>query len=235
MKYFPLGDLQEHMNNALPEPDTRTITFQVLGGLNFMHTAGFAHRDIKPGVCFQICTSPMKRKLTSSQNVLIERKPPEGEWWIKLSDFGISKRVDLSNCIMTSEEGTIPYMAPELFGHEPGSQVPIDFQAADMWALGEMVFRMLTKQPVFPSYRALLGYTVRPGSFPKAVLDKQGVGGQATDFIRSLMEPQPEGRSTTKASLSHVWLEPCKIKRPELPPPSRSGYVASLGNLFPSC
>ena len=77
---------------------------------------------------------------------------------MKLADFGISKRVDLSDCIMTSGRGTVPCMGPELLGYEPGNQVKFDLQAADMWAVGEMAFRMLTKQPAFSSYRALLSY-----------------------------------------------------------------------------
>ncbi len=52
MEYFPLGDLQQHMNNTGPmaEEDVRVIVYQVLEGLDYMHREGFAHRDVKPGV-----------------------------------------------------------------------------------------------------------------------------------------------------------------------------------------
>lgn len=53
MEYFPLGDLQKYMssNGAMPEADAQEVVYQILDGLCFMHHEGFAHRDVKPGVC----------------------------------------------------------------------------------------------------------------------------------------------------------------------------------------
>lgn len=53
MEYFPLGDLQSYLfaAPALPESEAQQITFQILEGVSFMHTNGFAHRDLKPAVC----------------------------------------------------------------------------------------------------------------------------------------------------------------------------------------
>lgn len=52
MEYFPLGDLQDYTTDhaPMPESDVGSIVAQVLGGLDQMHSQGFAHRDIKPGV-----------------------------------------------------------------------------------------------------------------------------------------------------------------------------------------
>jgi serine/threonine protein kinase len=64
MEYFPLGDLQTYLNDAdqpLPETEVQQIVYQILEGLKFMHTNGFAHRDIKPAV--SIYTQLRKHKL----------------------------------------------------------------------------------------------------------------------------------------------------------------------------
>lgn len=50
MEYIPLGDLQKYMVQPLAEDEAQLITLQLLEGLDFMHSHGFAHRDLKPQV-----------------------------------------------------------------------------------------------------------------------------------------------------------------------------------------
>lgn len=52
MEYLPLGDLQKYMVQPFAEDEAQQITLQLLEGLDFMHSDGFAHRDLKPQVCF---------------------------------------------------------------------------------------------------------------------------------------------------------------------------------------
>ncbi|SPO06158.1 uncharacterized protein DNG_08847 [Cephalotrichum gorgonifer] len=190
MEYFPLGDLQRYMSESqpLPETDAQHISYQVLEGLNYMHSEDFAHRDIKPA------------------NILIKSRPPDGSWWIKLSDFGISKRFDPSAEQVSTIKGTVAYMAPELVCHDTRLPLVINHQAADMWSVGEMVFRMLSKTAAFPSLHALLSYHVRPDFFPSKPLERIGASKQTLDFIQSLMRPAPEARLTSSQALDHAWL-----------------------------
>jgi mitogen-activated protein kinase kinase 3 len=72
----------------IEEPILSRIAQQILNGLMYLHIVGHQiHRDIKPA------------------NVLINTK---GE--VKLTDFGISKELDMTNQLASTQLGTISYM-----------------------------------------------------------------------------------------------------------------------------
>lgn len=51
MELVPHGSLQQYIGFGMPESETICIITQVLRGLGHMHSAGYAHRDLKPEVC----------------------------------------------------------------------------------------------------------------------------------------------------------------------------------------
>jgi len=145
---------------------------------------------------------------------LIQQCPTPGEpksWWVKLTDFGISKRQGADTRGASTVIGTQEYMAPELLGHRsPESPSEIDCYAADMWALGILTLRVLTKTYVFANTFATLRYLQSPGTlFPRNTLDKHGVSTDGQDFIRALLRPQPEKRLDSKAAFLHEWARFC--------------------------
>jgi serine/threonine protein kinase len=144
---------------------------------------------------------------------LIKSQPPQGDWWVKLSDFGLSKRIKAPTEMVSKVLGTLQYMAPELLSHEPGCSTQVDHRAADMWSLGEMVHRMLTATAVFPSQLALIRYTLRPDSLPSHELTRHGASSNAISFIHALMKPTPEHRLTADKGLEHAWIQPCQSFR----------------------
>ncbi|KAL8867564.1 MAG: hypothetical protein Q9174_005583 [Haloplaca sp. 1 TL-2023] len=50
MEYLAEGDLYARVSQPLPEAEVRSISYQLLEGLDFMHRKGFTHRDLKPSV-----------------------------------------------------------------------------------------------------------------------------------------------------------------------------------------
>ncbi|KAI9772550.1 MAG: hypothetical protein M1840_000755 [Geoglossum simile] len=192
MEYFPLGDLQNYLSSPLPEKDTQQIIFQVLEGLSFMHDNGFAHRDLKP------------------KNILIQSKDPV--WWVKIGDFGISKRVGEGLPALQTFTGTPGFLAPEILAQH-GLFGDYDFGvgkeytvAVDIWSLGEIAFRALTREQPFP-VRFLEAYVRGASPFPVGVLQAHGVSEEGCGFLTGLMAPMPEDRLTARDALSHIWIE----------------------------
>jgi serine/threonine protein kinase len=95
--------------------------------------------------------------------------PPE-PWWVKITDFGISKRIEDSLGAPSTVKGTPQFIAPELLGSFANSTgyvaVSVNPYAADMWALGEIAFQTLTKKPTFESFFQLLQYAHDPQNNP---------------------------------------------------------------------
>lgn len=190
MEYLEGGDLHTHLegiDTPLSEADCRHITRQVLQGLSVMHDEGFTHGDVKP------------------RNVLIKQRAAEGQpqtWWVKLADFGISKRAkEVSGA--TTLVGTPEYMAPEL---QRGTATQ-DLPAADIWAVGVMAFYMLTREAPFQPFWLASQYRDRPDElFPQAALGRWDVGADCQAFIRKLMGAMPEQRPSSDRALEDSWL-----------------------------
>ena len=106
-------------------------------------------------------------------------------------------------------KGTLGFLAPELHGFvKAGNESsPRSAQAADMWSLGETVFRMLTGEPTFKTMGLLADYVQMPDHFPSNALLARGVRSEGCDFIKRVMMPTSGERLTAKDALLHDWME----------------------------
>ncbi|WKT53720.1 Ankyrin repeat [Fusarium oxysporum f. sp. vasinfectum] len=237
MEYFPAGDLYSYLGEhpPFPEDDCRQITSQVLRGLAVMHGEGFAHRDIKPQVravqeisSFVQCSFERWADIWR-KNVLIQQCPTAvqpGSWWVKLADFGISKRLGAATSGSSTLIGTEEYMAPELFDRTGLSD--INYQATDMWALGVMTFFLLTKCRLFQSRRFAFQYEMSPERyFPSGSLDDCHVTLDGQAFIRALMRPRQEERLGSDAAMRHAWVYAWMPRVPMLPDANSESSMSS--------
>ncbi|KAL8393641.1 hypothetical protein RB595_003396 [Gaeumannomyces hyphopodioides] len=193
MEYLPLGDLESHLmyEPKIYEEEAKAIMRQTLTALKFMHEKALAHRDLKPA------------------NILIKQKPP-GDWWVKLGDFGISRRFQESTNISATVCGTLDFMAPEL--HRliaPRGLSDLErAQRADIWAAGETAFRVLTRKSSFGGdLRRLFDYVEGRAEFPREHLLASGASSSAGRFIDSLMAPEPAARPSVQTAAAHPWLQ----------------------------
>jgi eukaryotic-like serine/threonine-protein kinase len=110
--------LAKHRGGRLPYPEVVKIIEQTLAALDFAHSQGFVHRDIK------------------EQNILVEGNYPG--YHAKLTDFGLAKsykQTGMSGVTMVGDvAGTIAYMPPEQVRDFKEVQPPSDIYAAGMTA-----------------------------------------------------------------------------------------------------
>jgi hypothetical protein len=123
MEYVAGQDLALLLREAgrLSLPRTLSLIGGVADALDYAHSQGIVHRDVKPS------------------NVMLEATPEGGVRPI-LTDFGIAKMVaGGGQATKTGMLGTLDYMSPE----QIRASKEIDGRA-DIYALGVMTFQMLT-------------------------------------------------------------------------------------------
>jgi len=88
-------------------------------GLTYLHECGIVHRDLKPG------------------NIFYENG------YVKIGDYGLSKAMEpTQHSGQTITVGTVHYMAPEIGGGRYDKSI-------DIYAMGAVLYEMLTGQPPF--------------------------------------------------------------------------------------
>jgi tetratricopeptide (TPR) repeat protein/predicted Ser/Thr protein kinase len=163
-------------DRRLASAEAAAITGQLASALATAHAAGIVHRDLKP------------------ENVMVL---PDGR--VKLLDFGLARWVDSGG--LTEEGiavGTAAYMAPEqLKGLGVGT-------AADLWALGMVLYEMLAGRRAF--------------------------GGERQGMVHSILHESPlplaEGNAEVPAVLQAI-VARCLAKEPR-ERPAAAAVVAEL-------
>jgi eukaryotic-like serine/threonine-protein kinase len=158
----------------LPLDVTLTIAIEIANGLIQVHDNGFVHRDLKPG------------------NVMLVH---EGFEHAKILDFGlVGIWTDSSLTRMTAEGhtlGTPVYMAPEqLTDSRVGPE-------ADLYALGMIIFEMLTGAPAFlGSLKEVIAKHMYAD--PPSLPEHHGLG----PLVAKLLSKRPEARIATARAVA---------------------------------
>lgn len=130
-------------------------------------------------------------------------------WWVKIGDFGISKRVASDGTALRTSTGTPKYLAPEIFHYVPSQDEESDSytDAVDIWSFACVVYEMLALQVPFMDWPKNLVTFCRGGQFPDSPL-KSRASYPGIQFVKSLMVTFPAQRPTARDTLESSWLRP---------------------------
>ncbi|HVI03440.1 MAG TPA: protein kinase [Enhygromyxa sp.] len=168
-----LSDLLKSMGR-LPWLRTRNILLQVVRALRAAHESGIIHRDMKPANVF-----------------LIDRASAHD--YVKVLDFGIAKVDDQSTGLTRTGAvfGTAGYMAPEQACGDP-----VDGRT-DVYAVGCMMFEMLTGRTPFPGnnfMRVLTQHMNEAPPPPRDVCPDADISDEVETIILTALAKKPEDR-----------------------------------------
>jgi len=131
MEYLKGGDLSAYLDkqsHKLAEERVKSIVITLLKAVEFMHSHGIAHRDLKP------------------KNILLIDDTPDSD--VKIADFGLAVCLEpIKKC--QSSAGTPNFVAPETLLGFPSDQ------AVDMWSMGIITHLLLTGKLPFPEAESL--------------------------------------------------------------------------------
>lgn len=188
LEYVPGGSIAGMLKqyNTFGEPLIRNFVRQILEGLAYLHNRNIIHRDIK------------------GANVLVDNKGG-----VKISDFGISKRVEASTMLnqgpsgsnRPSLQGSVFWMAPEVVRQSTHTK------KADIWSLGCLIVEMFTGAHPFPNHSQLQAIFAIGGNKAKPDIPTQA-SEEGKKFLAMTFEADHEKRPSAEQLLKERFLVP---------------------------
>jgi calcium/calmodulin-dependent protein kinase I len=170
---------------------------QILLGVHYLHTLGVVHRDLK------------------LDNILLHGSGSNAD--LKIADFGLSALVRINEDGYDAEEsgkrkmyshlkemwGTKEYFAPEVIEQAYGPQ-------ADVWALGCVLFEMLSGDQCFPvkekDTEAKFYSRIQKGDYTFNGAAWIHISPEGKDLVSKLLVVDPTKRLSATEALKHPWI-----------------------------
>jgi WD40 repeat protein len=177
LEFCPGGSLGDKLNGTpLPAQEAARLVETLSQAMQAAHQAHVIHRDLKPA------------------NMLLT-----ADGTPKITDFGLAKKLDVQGQTHTGAVmGTPSYMAPE----QAGGQKDIS-PAADVYALGAILYEMLTGRPPFKGASTWDTVQMVIGTEPVAPRQLQPkVPRDLETICLKCLQKQPSRRYTSAATLA---------------------------------
>ena len=166
-------------DRTLTGPVFASVVAQVADALQFAHSEGIVHRDVKPS------------------NILIDTRGRP-----VVADFGIAKVITARSITVTgSMIGTPAYMSPEQCRGLPATP------ASDQYSLGVMAYEMLSRR--LPFTGTLFELLHAHGDEPPPPLDDivSGIDPRTAQIVHRMLEKNPRARFPSLTEVAALFTE----------------------------
>ena len=188
MKRIDGGSLADRLRDGpLPEREIARLMVKVCRAVHHAHERGVLHRDLKPA------------------NILLD-PPKQGEILGEphLTDFGLAKFAGVESGFTNPGEviGTPEYISPEQISTNPGELTT----ASDVWALGVLLYQMLSGRMPFTASTPLMILEAIKNSEPPALQCDHDLA----TLVARCLEKDPSRRMRSAAYLAEElerWLK----------------------------
>lgn len=166
-------------DGGIPEALAQRLFRQITSGVSHCHSHGVVLRDIKLGKI--VFTNPSRTEVV-------------------IADLDGAEVISRQAPLLSDQKGSPAYVSPEVLVCRP-----YDGTAADVWALGVVLYMMLTGTYPFQDNQPArlfdkIQHAWRAVSFPASVSPS------ARDLIKSLLTKQPDRRPSAEELLAHPWV-----------------------------
>ena len=184
MEYCPGGTLFNFLKRKdynLNEKLCSNIIYKVCLAVNYFHSYGIAHRDLK------------------LDNILMTSEDDEAD--IRILDFGLGKIIG-PNEKCSEPYGTVIYCAPEIILCQPYTKI------VDSWSIGVITYILLLGRiPFYDESKSVIRKLIVKEKPVYKGYDLPVVSEYAINFMQKFLTKNPDKRMTVEQALKHKWFQ----------------------------
>lgn len=155
---------------------------QLLLSIDFLNKRDLIHRDLK------------------IDNILINKISAEGDYYVKIADFGLATALPKDGSFLYEVCGTPTYIAPEAL-RDQGYR-----EKWDVFSLGSIMFNLLTGRSLFNgANNEEMMKKNKECEFPNVSRYLEKYSKEAQDLLFKMIEANPDRRISTEQALQHPW------------------------------
>lgn len=186
MEFMAGGSIRDYVSEKgrLNEDQVRCYCYQILEGVEYLHSNMVIHRDIK------------------GANILLTADFK----YAKLADFGLSKRLKRCSTVngLDATLGSPYWMAPEVVRASSSNGEGYG-RKADIWSIGCTIIEMLTCKPPWSTMEPMSAvYNIGSGRTPPEMPKDLSMG--LKDILLQMFKRDPKCRPNAKDLLNHPFI-----------------------------